>query len=85
MAVLVAAVVSGALYAGAWANAEQPPAYRTVAPGDTLWSIAAEHYPPSEDPRVAVEVIKKANGLGEYRIHPGQHLELPSADTQRSD
>jgi len=82
---LLAVVVAGALYSGAWADAEQPPTYRTVAPGDTLWSIAAEHYPPSEDPRVAVEAIKKANGLGEYRIHPGESLELPSADTRWSD
>jgi LysM repeat protein len=79
--VLLAAIVAGALYAGARANAEQPPAYRTVAPGDTLWSIATEHYPPSEDPRLAVEVIKKANGLGEYRIHPGERLELPATDS----
>jgi LysM repeat protein len=80
-AALLAAVVAGTLYAGARAGAEQPPSYRTVTPGETLWSIAAEHYPHSEDPRVKIEAIREANGLEGYTIHPGEHLELPSAST----
>ena len=74
------AAVSGALYTGAWADAEQPPNSYSVAPGDTLWSIAIEHYPPSEDPRLAIEAIRQVNEMEDHQIHPGQLLELPPAD-----
>lgn len=80
VAALLAAVVAGALYAGTRAEADQPYGSYTVAPGDTLWSIVKEHYPPSEDPRVAVEVVREANGLEDYRLHPGERLELPRAE-----
>ena len=77
-AVIFVAVVACALYTGTRADADQPATSRTVAPGDTLWSIAADHYPPSEDPRVAIEEIRQANSLEGYRIHSGECLELPS-------
>lgn len=80
-AALLAAVVAGTIYTGARAGAQQPPSYRTVAPGETLWSIAAEHYPHSEDPRVKIEAIREANGLEGYKIYRGERLELPSAST----
>jgi LysM repeat protein len=51
----------------------------TVEPGDTLWSVATEHYPPSEDLRVTVEVIRDANDLPDAEIYPGTRLELPAA------
>ncbi len=77
-ATVVAAVFAGALHAGSGASAESPPVPHIVVAGETLWSIAADHYPPSEDPRVAIEEIREANGLEGYRIHPGTSLELPA-------
>ena len=76
-ALFFVAVVSSVLYAGTWADAEQLPISYTVAPGDTLWSIALDYYPPSEDPRVAIEAIRQANEMEGCRIRPGQRLELP--------
>ena len=77
-ATVVAAALAGALHAGSGASAESPPVPHTVVAGETLWSIAAEHYPPSEDLRVAIEEIREANGLEGYRIQPGTRLELPA-------
>ena len=53
-------------------------AYTTlvVQPGDTLWSIAAEHYP-ADDVRVRVNDIEQANDLRGPRIEVGQSLRLP--------
>ena len=77
----MATVAAGALYAGTRAEAGQPYGSYTVAPGDTLWSVAIKHYPPSEDPRVAVEAVRQVNGIEGYRIHPGEHLEIPHVET----
>jgi LysM repeat protein len=77
-ALFVAAVFCSALYAGSGAGAEPPAVLYTVSPGDTLWSVATEHYPPSEDPRVAVEAIRDANGLTDASIYPGMRLKLPA-------
>jgi LysM domain-containing protein len=54
------------------------PVYSTVVvqPGDTLWSIAAEHYP-SDDVRARVQDIEGANGLGGPIIRVGETLRLP--------
>jgi nucleoid-associated protein YgaU len=79
-ALFVAAVLGFALYAGGGVGAEPPTVLYTVSPGDTLWSVATEHYPPSEDPRVAVEVIREANDLSGARIYPGMRLELPATN-----
>jgi LysM repeat protein len=46
-----------------------------VAPGDTVWSIAAAHYP--GDPRRHVEAILQANRLATPLLTPGQALQLP--------
>ncbi len=77
-AVLFAAFVVSTLYTGTRADAEQSYLCHTVNPGETLWSIVTNHYPPSEDPRVAIEEIRQANSLEGYRIHSGECLELPS-------
>lgn len=47
-----------------------------VQPGDTLWSIASAHYP-SDDVRVRVDDIERANGLHSPVIEVGQTLQLP--------
>jgi LysM repeat protein len=47
-----------------------------VAQGDTLWSIAAAHYP-ADDVRQRIQDIEDLNGLSSPEIHPGQTLELP--------
>jgi LysM repeat protein len=78
-ALFVATALAFALYAGGGAGAEPPSVLYTVEPGDTLWSVATEHYPPSGDPRVAVETIRDANDLTDARIYPGMRLELPAA------
>lgn len=69
-----------ALYVIRGAGAESPSTYYTVAPGDTVWTIAVTHYPPQEDPRPRVADVRDANDLTGFRIHPGQRLELPPAD-----
>jgi hypothetical protein len=47
-----------------------------VQPGDTIWSIAAAHYP-SDDIRARVDDIERANGLSGPRIDAGETLRLP--------
>jgi nucleoid-associated protein YgaU len=56
-----------------------PASYTTVVvqPGDTLWSIASEHYP-DDDVRVRVQDIEAANGLAGPAIREGQTLKLPT-------
>ncbi len=76
---VVALAMVCALYAAAGANAGTESLPYTVAPGDTLWGIATEEYPPSEDPRATVEVIRRENGLEGYLIRPGMRLQLPPA------
>lgn len=76
---MVAITLVLALYAVRGAGAESQPSYYTVAPGDTVWSIAIAHYPPREDPRPRVEDIRDANDLTGFRIYPGMRLELPAA------
>ncbi len=49
-----------------------------VQPGDTLWSIAAAHYP-AADPRERVQAIEALNGLSGPAIVAGETLELPPA------
>lgn len=46
-----------------------------VAPGDTVWSIAAAHY--RGDPRPHVEAILQVNHLSSPLLTPGQSLMIP--------
>ncbi|HEY8863821.1 MAG TPA: LysM peptidoglycan-binding domain-containing protein [Candidatus Dormibacteraeota bacterium] len=48
-----------------------------VQPGDTLWSIAAQHYP-SSDVRARVDEIERANAMHSPVIQVGETLRLPS-------
>ena len=65
------------LYASAGADAGTAPASYTVEYGDTLWEVATEHYPSSEDPRAAIEAIRQENGLEGYGLRPRMRLEMP--------
>jgi hypothetical protein len=76
-ALLVASAAVYIFYANAGADAGTAPISYTVSPGDTLWEVATEHYPPSEDPRATIEVIRRENGLERYGLTPGMRLELP--------
>ncbi len=76
-ALLVASVIVYLLYTNAGADAGTTPASYTVEYGDTLWDLATEHYPPSEDPRAAIEAIRQENGLEGYGLSPGMRLKLP--------
>ena len=48
-----------------------------VVTGDTLWDIAATYTPAGEDVRHTVLDIRRANGLQDSVIFPGQVLEIP--------
>jgi LysM repeat protein len=49
--------------------------YHRVQAGETLWSIAVEHY--GGDPREGVWKLQRRNGFGGSTIVPGQRLALP--------
>jgi LysM repeat protein len=81
LAGLVVAVAAGLL---AWAAASAPaapaagprPASVTVAPGDTLWSIATR-VAPQRDPRAEIVALERANHLASPLVLPGQVLRVP--------
>ncbi len=77
MGALFAILLTAYLLGAGTGSADPAPVSHTVEPGDTLWSIATEHYPPSEDPRAKVEAIRQENHLEGYSIRPGMRLELP--------
>lgn len=58
--------------------AATPPHYAvvTVAPGDTLWSIASTHAG-SGDIQSAIDRITAANHLAVVTLQPGQRLRIP--------
>lgn len=55
-------------------SAGKPVSY-VVKPTDTLWGIAANHYP--GDPREGIWQLQKRNHLRDTTIVPGQRLVLP--------
>lgn len=48
-----------------------------VYPGDTLWTIAAEHNDSNKDIRKLIYNIRQANDLTSAVIMPGQELLIP--------
>ena len=50
----------------------------TVAPGDSLWTVASQLTSPGEDARDVVERIVTLNGLTDHVVHPGQELLVPA-------
>jgi len=71
--VLVAAFAVG-LAARPSGSAGKPVNY-VVKPTDTLWSIAAKHYP--GDPRERIWELQERNHLTGTTLVPGQRLVLP--------
>ena len=55
-------------------SAGKPVSY-VVRPADTLWGIAAKHYP--GDPREGIWQLQKRNHLRGTTLVPGQRLVLP--------
>ena len=49
----------------------------TVQSGDTLWTIAKEHFP-EEDPRDVIYEIRKINDISNYTIYAGEDILLPA-------
>jgi hypothetical protein len=76
-ALLVTSTIFYVLYANAGVDAGTAPRFYTVEHGDTLWEVATEHYPSSEDPRAAIEAIRQRNDLEGYGLSAGMRLELP--------
>ena len=58
------------------AAAPSAPHAVTVAPGDTLWSIALR-VAPNADPRAEVAALERRNGLTSVDLVPGQVLRVP--------
>lgn len=52
-------------------------AYVVVAPGDTLWDIAASRAPRGADLRYAVYQLREHNQLASANLRVGQRLSLP--------
>ena len=78
--VLALAMVAVSLtLARAVAGSTAPVEQVVVQPGDSLWSIAAAHYP-GDDPRERVDAIERLNGLSSPTIEAGETLQLPPAD-----
>jgi LysM repeat protein len=74
LVVALVAVFLWAVFARDTGAGPHPRHYR-VAPGDTLWSIAAASYP--GDPREGVWKLRERNRLAGSTIVPGQRLVLP--------
>ncbi|HTL39956.1 MAG TPA: LysM peptidoglycan-binding domain-containing protein [Pseudolysinimonas sp.] len=51
--------------------------YVSVAPGQSLWQLAAE-VAPQADPREVVADILKLNNLSSADLQPGQELAIPA-------
>jgi LysM repeat protein len=79
LAVVLLLALAVSLSLAVVAHGGTAPAYSTVVvqPGDTVWSIAAEHYP-SDDIRARVVDIERANGLISPLIETGKTLRLPA-------
>ena len=72
--VVLAAALAVGLAARPSGSAGRPVRY-VVQPTDTLWSIAAKHYP--GDPREGIWKLQKRNHLPGTTLVPGQRLLLP--------
>lgn len=81
LVVLLTAIVMGFLLLASSVNADagpEPTVEYLVRPGDSLWSLAARHGDPEDDPRVMIHHIRRLNGITSSAISPGQVLLIPS-------
>jgi len=81
LAMLMVLLVAGFTLGRASSEAAGPAAHRplptvTVAPGETLWEIAAR-VDPTGDRRALVDQIEALNHLHDGRVVAGQQLRLP--------
>ena len=52
----------------------------TVAPGESLWTIAAEVAGDGQDVRVVIDQIMALNNLSAATVHAGAELTVPAGD-----
>ncbi|TDE90921.1 LysM peptidoglycan-binding domain-containing protein [Occultella glacieicola] len=77
---LVVAAVLGSLLGLAFPSAPAAPeevASVVVAPGESLWAIAAEHAEPGADVRTLIDQIVELNSLESSTVVAGQRLDIP--------
>ncbi len=79
LALVVATAAAGLVVVGGVAYAGSPTTNTRVAvhAGDTLWGIAAAHYPGSNIEQ-SISIIESANHLSGAAIRPGETLTLPA-------
>ena len=79
LALVVATAVTGLVVVGGVAYAGSPSTntHVVVRAGDTLWGIAAAHYPGASIEQSITE-IESANHLSGAALRPGETLTLPA-------
>jgi LysM repeat protein len=79
LALIVATAATGLVVVGgvAYAGASTTTTKIVVHSGDTLWGIAAAHYP-GTDIEQSINEIETANHLSGAAIRPGETLTLPA-------
>jgi nucleoid-associated protein YgaU len=77
--IAVAVAVAALLLLGgvAYGGASSGPEHVTVRPGDTLWAIAAAHYP-GDDIQYRLAQLERVNHLLDAELSPGEILTLPA-------
>jgi nucleoid-associated protein YgaU len=79
LALVVATAATGLVVVGgvAYAGSATTNTHVVVRAGDTLWGIAAAHYPGSSIEQ-SISTIESANHLRGAAIRPGETLTLPA-------
>jgi len=79
LALMVATAATGLVVVGgvAYAGSPNTNARVLVQPGQTLWGIAASHYPGANIEQ-SISTIEAANHLAGAELRPGETLTLPA-------